>query len=152
MSRFSLATNAVNLLSDDDQRLNVLREELEEELHKIDHLERSQNELRIAIEEKQDRDFLQAIRENNGIINAKRRRVAELHEVLLRRDPAYRAEPYLAAAPLAAPIVSATASEDDAVVASVQPLSTSTVQSTTEEVTSTTENVLEDGNKGGIYL
>lgn len=101
MSRFSTGS----LISDDDENLNILREELEEELHKIDHLERSQNELKIALQAcPQDKDFLLAVRENEGILSSKRRRVAELHEVLMRRDAAYRTEPYLAASALAAPI------------------------------------------------
>ena len=78
-----------------------LRYILEEELHKIEHLERSNFELADAFKLVEDEDFKTAIEENNITLNKKRELVIQIHELLLKKDKSYRNEPYLERAGLA---------------------------------------------------
>ena len=85
-----------------------LRYILEELLHQIEFLEKSQKQLQNAIDEKYDEEFSVAIFENEVIIAAKRARAFRVHELLTLRDASYRAEPYIAEAGAAlalAPVV-----------------------------------------------
>lgn len=79
-----------------------LRTALEECLNQIQRLEESQFELASALQiEPEDRDYIEAIEENNVVLMNKRKKALEYHETLLRRDPVYRTEPYLENAALA---------------------------------------------------
>lgn len=66
---------------------------IDEETHKLFHLNRSQNELKQALEETpDDADFRQAITENEAIIVDKEAKIIELQRQLEQCDPAYRME------------------------------------------------------------
>lgn len=72
-----------------------LRSALEELLHNMKHLEISQYELSDAlVSSPEDKDFIQAIEENMEILMKKRKLVISIHELLLKKDPLYREEPF----------------------------------------------------------
>jgi hypothetical protein len=69
----------------------LLRAALEEQVNRVNHLERSQVELLEALEEcPTDDDFILAIRENEILLKTKRSEIFELEKHLKRKDPAYK--------------------------------------------------------------
>jgi hypothetical protein len=78
---------------EDNKEAYEIRMLIDENLHQIRHLERSQNELREALKETpDDADFIIAVAENDKIIAAKKHKVVELREILRHMDPAYNEE------------------------------------------------------------
>lgn len=80
------------------ESIDSLRYMLEELLHQLEFLQKSQQQLQDAINEKYDEEFSVAMFENEEIIAAKRARACRIHELLLTRDASYRAEPFIAEA------------------------------------------------------
>lgn len=85
-------SNGNNKDEDDlDAATLLLRAALEEQVNRVNHLERSQVELLEALEEcPDDDDFIQAIRENEILLKTKRSEIFELEKHLKRKDPAYK--------------------------------------------------------------
>ena len=79
--------------ADETPGLLLVRATIDELASQVQHLERSQDELREALKETpDDEDFLLALRENDEVICTKNDRIAELEDDLYKLDVAFRQE------------------------------------------------------------
>jgi hypothetical protein len=79
-------------VSEEELTGSQIRYFIDEILNQIHHLKRSQEELKKALENEEDEDFIDAVRENEVVLINKRRRVKGLIELLEKVDPAYNQE------------------------------------------------------------
>jgi hypothetical protein len=81
-------------LVEDSLQLHTLRSLIEENLHQLEHLIRSQHEIReYLLIDPGDADFSAALSENEVAMSLKKGRILNAHDVLLENDPNYRNEP-----------------------------------------------------------
>lgn len=80
---------------DEDLSTTLLRDRLDEELHQLEHLQRSQDELAEELLKHSscpDSDLKDAVEDNKVVILEKEKRIIGIHESLMKKDAAYRKE------------------------------------------------------------